>query len=455
MALATVNPATGELLREYPEMELPEILSILDKAQEDFEQWRERPVARRAGMFARVAEILRVEKEAFAAIMTKEMGKPVAEAVSEVEKCAWVCEYYAKHGADFLADQPIETEATESFVTFQPLGIILAVMPWNFPFWQVFRAAVPALIAGNVVVLKHASNVPECALTIEAIFHRAGFPLNIFRTLMLTSTHAAVAVAHPFVHGVTLTGSEEAGRKIAAQAGTQLKKTVLELGGSDAYLVLADADIDHAAQCCVASRMINGGQSCIAAKRFIVVEGVREEFEKAVVAAMRGYAMGDPASKDTRLGPMAREDLRDELHGQVSRCLAEGARLLLGGEIPQKTGAWYPATVLTDVKPGMPAYSDELFGPVAAIIPVRDEAEAIKVANDTRFGLGGAVFTHNVERARKLAREELQSGTVAVNDFVRSDPRLPFGGIRMSGYGRELADFGIREFVNIKTVVIK
>ncbi len=455
MALQTVNPATGELIREYPEMELPEILSILDKVQADFELWRERPVAKRAAMFQRLAEILRTEKETHAAVMTKEMGKPHKEAVSEVEKCAWVCEYYAEHGADFLSDQPIETEASESFVTFQPLGIVLAVMPWNFPFWQVFRAAVPALVAGNAVVLKHASNVPECALTIEAIFHRAGFPLNIFRTLMVTSAHASIAVAHPFVQGVTLTGSEEAGKKIAAQAGTQLKKTVLELGGSDAYLVLADADIETAAKTCVTSRMINGGQSCIAAKRFIVVEEVREEFEQAVVAAMREYPMADPAEKDTRLGPMARADLRDELHGQVRRCVAEGAELLLGGEVPQKSGAWYPATVLTAVKPGMPAYSDELFGPVAAIIPVRDEAEGIAVANDTRFGLGGAVFTQNVDKGRKLAREELHSGTVAVNDFVRSDPRLPFGGIRQSGYGRELASFGIREFVNIKTVVIK
>ncbi|QYY37161.1 NAD-dependent succinate-semialdehyde dehydrogenase [Ruficoccus sp. ZRK36] len=455
MPLQTLNPATGELLREYPEMELPEILSILEKVQEDFGPWSRRPVAKRAARFKRVAEILRTEKKAFAAVMTKEMGKPIKEAVSEIEKCAWLCEYYVEKGPEFLADQSIETEASESFVTFQPLGIVLAVMPWNFPFWQVFRAAVPALIAGNAVVLKHASNVPECALTIEAIFQRAGFPLNIFRTLMVTSANAAVIVAHPYVQGVTLTGSEEAGKKIAAQAGTQLKKTVLELGGSDAYLVLADADLELAAKTCAASRMINGGQTCISAKRFIVVERVRAEFEKAVVEAMRDYAMGDPKQPDTKLGPMARTDLRDELHGQVQRCLNEGATLLLGGEVPDKPGAWYPATVLTDVKPGMPAYSDELFGPAAAIIPVKDEAEGIAVANDTRFGLGAAVFTQDIVEGRKIAREELHAGAVAVNDFVRSDPRLPFGGIKASGYGRELANFGIHEFVNIKTVVVK
>lgn len=455
MPLQTINPATGELLRDYPEMELPEVLSILDKVQEDYLLWRERPVAKRAALFQRLAELLRTEKEALGAVMTREMGKPISDAIGEVEKSAWVCEYYAEKGPGFLKDEPIETEASESFVTFQPMGIVLAVMPWNFPFWQVFRAAAPALVAGNAMVLKHASNVPECALTIEALFHRAGFPLNVFRSLMVTSAHASIAVAHPYVHGVTLTGSEEAGKKIAAQAGTQIKKTVLELGGADAYLVLADADIAAAAKCCVASRMINGGQSCIAAKRFIVVEAVRDEFEKAVVEAMRAYVMGDPTKKETKLGPQAREDLRDELHGQVQRCVAEGATLLLGGAVPEKPGAWYPATVLTDVKPGMPAYSDELFGPVASIIPVRDEHEGVKVANDTRFGLGGAVFTRDVAKGRKLAREQLHAGAIAVNDFVRSDPRLPFGGIRMSGYGRELSSFGIREFVNIKTVVVK
>ena len=455
MPLQTINPATGELLRQYPEMELAEVLAIIEKVEADFVEWRKRPVAERAAMFGTFGKLLRDNAKQYAEVITKEMGKPISEAVSEVEKCALLCEYYAEHGPKFLADQPVETEAAKSFITFQPIGIVLAVMPWNFPFWQVFRAAVPALIAGNGMLLKHSSNVPECALTLEALFHAAGFPLNIFRTLLVTSGNAAIAIAHPAVQGVTLTGSTEAGKKIAAQAGTQLKKTVLELGGSDPYLVLEDADLDHAAKTCVTGRMINGGQSCIAAKRFIVVESVKEAFEKKVVEAMREYVIGDPTKPETKLGAMAREDLRDELHQQVKTSIAGGARCLLGGEVPDKPGAWYPATVLSDVRPGMPAYDEELFGPVAAIIPVANEAEGIAVANDSAFGLGGAVFTQDLARGERIAREEIFSGSVAVNDFVRSDPRMPFGGVRQSGYGRELAEFGIREFTNIKSIVVK
>lgn len=455
MALQTVSPVTGERLRTYPEMQSAEILSVLGEVQEAFLGWRRRAVGERASQCLALAKVLREEKESLSAIITKEMGKPIAQAVAEIEKTVWLCEYYADHGAAFLQDEAVDTNRAESFVTYQPLGVILIVMPWNYPFWQVFRAAVPALVAGNAVVLKHASNVPECALAIEAVFRRAGFPLNIFRTLMIGSAQIAVPVAHTFVQGVALTGSEAAGRAIAALAGRHLKKTVLELGGSDAYLVLEDADIPHAARTCVDSRMLNNGQSCIAAKRFIVVESVRAEFEQRVVHYMREYAMGDPMREDTRLGPLARVDLRDQLHQQVEACVAAGAKLLLGGEVPARAGAWYPPTVLAQVRPGMPAYSEELFGPVAAILPAGDREEALRIANDTRFGLGGAVFTADIGEGRRLARDLIESGSVAVNGMVRSDPRLPFGGIRNSGHGRELASFGIREFVNIKTVMVQ
>ncbi len=455
MPLQTLNPATGELLRQYPEMEIAEVLSVIEKVQADQAEWRNRPVTERAALFREFAKLLRENARQYAEAITREMGKPITEAVSEVNKCADCCEYYAEHGPAMLADRPIATEASKSYVSYQPLGLVLAVMPWNFPFWQVFRAAVPALMAGNGIVLKHASNVPECALTIEALFQRVGFPMNIFRTLMVSSKNTAMAIAHPAVQGITLTGSSDAGMKVAAQAGTQLKKTVLELGGSDPYLVLDDADLDLAAKACVTGRMINAGQSCIAAKRFIVVESVKAAFEQKVVTEMRAYEMGDPMCEATKLGALAREDIRDELHEQVTGSLAAGAKLLLGGEIPDKPGAWYPATVLTDVRPGMPAYAEETFGPVAAIISVKDEAEGIAVANDSRYGLGGAVFTQDVARGERIAREEILSGTVAVNDFVRSDPHLPFGGTRHSGYGRELADYGIREFTNIKTVVVQ
>lgn len=455
MPLQTINPATGERLCTYPEMNTAEILSVLDGAGKAFRLWRERPIGERAAVFTRAADTLCDEKESLGAIITKEMGKPITQAIAEIEKTAWLCRYYAENGTGFLEDEPVDAGLAESFVTFQPLGIVFIVMPWNYPFWQVFRAAVPALIAGNTVVLKHASNVPECALTLEAVFRRVGLPPDCFRSLMITSDQVAAVVGHPLVQGVALTGSEAAGRKIAALAGEHLKKTVLELGGSDPYLVLADADIELAARTCTDSRMMNNGQSCIAAKRFIVVESVRAAFEQAVVGFMREYVMGDPALADTRLGPLARTDLRDQLHQQVQDCVVAGATLLLGGEIPERAGAWYPATVLTDVRPGMPAYAEELFGPVAAIISARDTEDALRIANDTRFGLGGAVFTADVKEGRRLARDVIESGSVAVNGILRSDPRLPFGGIRSSGYGRELAGFGIREFVNIKTILIR
>jgi len=349
----------------------------------------------------------------------------------------------------------VETEASRSFVTFQPLGVVLAVMPWNFPFWQVFRFAAPALMAGNAGVLKHASNVPGCALAIAKIFRQAGFPDHLLQTLLIGSGQVEAVVAHPLVKAVTLTGSTPAGQAVASQAGAMVKKTVLELGGSDPYIILADADVEAAVRTCVASRLINNGQSCIAAKRFIVVESIREPVEARFVAQMRVARMGDPLAEDTTVGPLARHDLRDTLHQQVQVSIAQGAHCLLGGTIPAGQGAFYPPTVLTQVSKGMPAYDEELFGPVAAIIAVRDEAEAIRVANDSPFGLGAAVFTQDIAKGERLAAQELEAGCCCVNTLVQSDPRLPFGGVKASGYGRELSHYGIKEFVNIKTVHVR
>jgi succinate-semialdehyde dehydrogenase/glutarate-semialdehyde dehydrogenase len=372
-----------------------------------------------------------------------------------VEKCAWVCEYYAGNAERFMRRQDVDAGAAASCVVFRPLGVILAVMPWNFPFWQVFRFAAPALMAGNAAVLKHASNVPGCALAIEDLLHQAGFPQEVFRTLLIGGDRVDAVIRDRNVAAVTLTGSTPAGRSVAAAAGGQLKKTVLELGGSDPYLILEDADLPATVETCVTSRLINGGQSCIAAKRFIVVEPARERFEQGLVERMRAVTMGDPLQDDVGIGPMARFDLRDEIHRQVQESLAAGARLLLGGEIPDSPGAFYPPTVLTDVRAGMPAYDQELFGPVAAIIPVKDEEEAVRTANDTPFGLGAAVFTRDLPRGERIAADELEAGCCFVNDLVRSDPRLPFGGVKQSGYGRELGEIGIKEFTNIKTVVAK
>jgi succinate-semialdehyde dehydrogenase/glutarate-semialdehyde dehydrogenase len=387
--------------------------------------------------------------------MAREMGKPVKDGRSEAEKCAWVCDYYAGHAESFLQPEMIETDASRSFVTFQPLGVVLAVMPWNFPFWQVFRFAAPALMAGNVGVLKHASNVVGCALAIEDVFRQAGFPENVFRSLLAGSSQVDDIIEHPLIKAVTLTGSTAAGQAVGRKAGSLIKKSVLELGGSDPYLVLEDADPETAAATCVASRLINSGQSCIAAKRFVVVGKLREPFERAFVERMQAARMGNPLQEDTEVGPQARHDLRDDLHRQVQHSIERGAECLLGGEIPMGEGAFYPPTVLTNVRKGMPAYDEEMFGPVAAIIPVKDEAEAIKVANDSVFGLGAAVFTRDVARGERIAAEELEAGCCFVNALVKSDPRLPFGGVKESGYGRELSHYGIKEFVNIKTVYVK
>jgi succinate-semialdehyde dehydrogenase/glutarate-semialdehyde dehydrogenase len=403
----------------------------------------------------KAAATLRARSEEFARLMALEMGKVLREGRSEIEKCAWVCDYYAENAETFLAREPVETDAAKSFVTFEPLGVVLAVMPWNFPFWQVFRFAAPALMAGNTAILKHASNVPGCALAIEDVFRQAGFPEHALRTLLVSGSRVGPVIENASVKAVTLTGSTPAGRAIARKAGDTLKKTVLELGGSDPYLVLEDADLAQAAAACAASRVINAGQSCIAAKRFVVVEPVRARFEQLFVDEMRAKKMGDPFDEKNDIGPQARQDLRDELHRQVTQSVDNGARRLLGGEIPQGKGAFYPPTVLTDVRQGMPAYDEELFGPVGAIIPARDERDAVRIANDSVFGLGAAVFTADAARGERIAAAELEAGACFVNTFVRSDPRLPFGGVKESGYGRELSHFGIKEFVNIKTVYVK
>jgi len=455
LAIISVDPTTNETIKEYEEMTPAEVESIIAGAHETFLQWRRTSFAERADCMRQAARILRDNVAEYARLMTQEMGKPIKDGRGEAQKCAWVCDYYADNAEAFLAREYVETDASKSFVTFKPLGVVLAVMPWNFPFWQVFRFAAPALMAGNVGVLKHASNVPGCALAIEGIFQQAGFPANAFRALLVGSAQVDAIIENPLVKAVTLTGSTPAGRAVAQKAGEMLKKSVLELGGSDPYIVLADADLDLAVQTCVASRLINSGQSCIAAKRFIVVEPLRLEFEKRFVEQMRAMKMGDPMQEDTVVGPQARTDLRDDLHDQVQKSINLGARLLLGGESPAGAGAFYPPTVLTDVRKGMPAYDEELFGPVAAIIPVRDEAEAIEVANDSPFGLGAAVFTQDAARGERIAAEAIEAGSCFVNAFVKSDPRLPFGGIKESGYGRELSEFGIREFVNIKTVYVK
>ncbi|NNG16665.1 MAG: NAD-dependent succinate-semialdehyde dehydrogenase, partial [Gemmatimonadales bacterium] len=407
-----------------------------------------------ARLLRAIARTLRDRTDPLAGLMTREMGKPIVQGRAEVDKCAWVCDYYAEHGSAFLTPEEVATDARRSLVAYQALGVVLAVMPWNFPLWQVFRAAAPALMAGNGMALKHASNVPGCALAIEQVIRDAGAPQHLFRTLLVGSAGVAQLIEHPAVRGVTLTGSTPAGRAVAAHAGAMLKKTVLELGGSDPYVILEDADLDRAAESCVAGRLINTGQSCIAAKRFIVPRPILTEFEQRVARGMAAKTMGDPAGEDVDLGPMARHDLRDELHRQVEDSIRAGARLLMGGRIPDSAGAFYPPTVLSDVTKGMTAYEEELFGPVAAIIPVEDEEEAIRVANDSPFGLGAAVFTQDLERGERIATTEVDAGCCFVNAFVKSDPRLPFGGIKDSGYGRELGMFGIREFVNIKTVYI-
>ncbi|NCS87591.1 MAG: succinate-semialdehyde dehydrogenase [Ignavibacteria bacterium CG2_30_36_16] len=453
--LKSINPATEKEINFYNEMTLEESSSIINSTHQSFLSWKETSFQHRSLKMKNAAQILRKKIRKYAELMTREMGKPIKQSYSEVEKCAWVCDYYADNAEGFLQDEIIKTDASKSFVSFQPLGVVLAVMPWNFPFWQVFRFAAPGLMAGNGCVLKHSSNVMGCAFAIEEIFKEAGFPENLFRSLILSSKNMKEVIEHPLIAAVTLTGSVPAGKAVAAAAGGVLKKTVLELGGSDPYIILEDSDLELAAEACVTSRLLNAGQSCIAAKRFIIHENIYNEFEKLFVEKMKSKKMGDPMDENNHIGPQARKDLRDELHEQVLESIAKGAKVLLGGKIPEEKGAYYPPTVLSNVKPGMPAYEEELFGPVAALIKAKDETDAFQIANSTIFGLGAAIFTKDKKRGEQLAIEKLDAGCCFVNEFVKSDPRLPFGGIKESGYGRELSHYGIKEFVNIKTVYVK
>lgn len=454
MALISINPTDGQTLRSYDEHDDATLRLMLLESSCAFAGWRRSAWSTRSALLERVARELEQRRDTLARLMALEMGKPLAQGRAEIDKCASVCTYYAEHGAAHLADQLVASDARRSLVCFQPLGTVLGVMPWNFPFWQVLRFVAPALMAGNAALLKHASNVTGCALALEELLHSAGVPRALFRTLLVGSARVGALIDAPQVQAVTLTGSTPAGRAVAARAGAALKKTVLELGGSDAYVVLADADLEAAADACATARLINAGQSCIAAKRFVVVADVRARFEALLVERLRARRLGDPLDATTDVGPLARHDLRDELHAQVSASVALGARVLLGGAPLSGAGAFYPPTVLSAVAPGMPAWDEELFGPVAAICEARDEVDALRRANDSPFGLGAALFTADVARGERLAREELEAGSCFVNTFVRSDPRLPFGGIKHSGYGRELGSFGLREFVNVKTVYV-
>ncbi len=450
----STNPANGEIIRSYNTHNAVEVQEKLALAHSSFQEWRRTAFAMRAEKLRRVAEILRSGKDHYAQLIALEMGKPLKEALAEIEKCATSALYFCENGQQMLADQLVATEYRKSYVTFQPIGIILGIMPWNFPFWQVLRYAFPALLSGNVCLLKHASNTPGCAMAIEDLFTQAGFPRGTFQTLLIPAAQVESLIADKRIAAVTLTGSTPAGSQVAATSGKYLKKTVLELGGSDPYLILEDCDIEHAIKTCAASRMTNCGQSCVSAKRMIVVKKHLARFEQGIKEIFAAQKIGDPLDPTTTIGPMSRADLRDELHKQIQNSINSGAKLLAGGSIPAGKGAFYPLTILSAVTAEMPCYREEMFGPVAVIIPAEDEAAAIKIANDSEFGLGGAVFTQNLEKGERIAREIIESGSCFVNMMVRSDPRLPFGGIKSSGYGRELSAFGMHEFVNIKSVVV-
>jgi succinate-semialdehyde dehydrogenase/glutarate-semialdehyde dehydrogenase len=454
MAIASINPATGETLRSFEPLSEAQIEEKLERAAAAFRSYRNTTFVERGRMTLRAAEILEAEKEKFGRLITTEMGKPLRAAIEEVAKCAWNCRFYAENAAGFLADEVITTSATRSFIRYQPLGPVLAIMPWNFPFWQVFRFAAPALMAGNVCLLKHASNAPQCALTIEEIFRRAGFPEDVFQTLLIGSDQVERALDNPRVVAVTLTGSASAGCSVASKAGERIKKTVLELGGSDPFIVMPSANLDEAVKTAVEARAINTGQSCIAAKRFIIAEEIADEFERRFVEGMESLKVGDPLDKTTDIGPLATLDILETLEEQVQETVAQGARLLTGGERLLRAGHYYAPTVLTDIPPDSPAYLEELFGPVASLFRARGIDEAIRLANDTTFGLAASAWTNDEEERNRLI-DEIEAGLVFINAMVASDPRLPFGGVKNSGYGRELSREGIREFVNIKTVWIK
>ncbi len=453
MSIQTINPTTGEVLETFEPYRQEQIDAALDQAHQAFLQWRTLTFAERARHLHSLASKLRDRKTILARIAVLEMGKTITEAEAEVEKCAWSCDYFAEHAEQILADEKIASNATESYVAFRPLGVVLAVMPWNFPYWQVFRFAAPALMAGNTTVLKHASNVSRVALEIEHIFQEAGLPHGVLRTVLVPGSETGRLIKDPRIAAVTLTGSEAAGVEVAATSGHVLKKTVLELGGSDAFIVLEDADLDEAAQVAVTARFQNNGQSCIAAKRFIVVESVAEAFEQKFVANTAKLKVGDPLEYDTKVGPVARKDLCDTLDQLVQQSVQQGARILIGGKAREGKGNFYEPTILTNVTPQMSVFTDETFGPAAAVIHARDAEHAIELANNSKFGLSSNLWTRNIERARELAAR-IEAGGVFINGMTASDPRLPFGGIKRSGYGRELSSFGIQEFVNVQTVWI-
>lgn len=453
--ISIINPATEEIIGRYPLMSQEKVATVIEAVHYAQKNWATSEIAQRKKCLQNTAKLLRANKNSYGEIMTNEMGKPITQALNEVEKCATLFDYYVAEGENFLQPEIIKTDLYKSYRSFSPLGIIFAIMPWNFPFWQVMRFAAPNLMLGNAGVLKHAENSMGTALAIEKLFLEAGFPENLFRSLIIKRDLAPFVIQHPKVSGVTLTGSNRAGESVAKEAGAVLKKLVLELGGSDPYVILEDADLELAAEQCVISRLgINAGQSCIAAKRLIVVEKIKSEFEKLVLEKAKAFKMDDPKNPDTKLGPMAREDLRAALHEQVQRAVKKGAHLALGGIIPEGKGYFYPATVLLNVNSDSPAFHEELFGPVICITSAKNEEDAIALANQSQFGLGGAIFTRDLKKGEMLAREKIQTGTCAVNILVASNPRLPFGGIKKSGYGRELSLEGMREFANIKTVMV-
>ncbi|MFD2245533.1 NAD-dependent succinate-semialdehyde dehydrogenase [Pontibacter ruber] len=451
MAIQTLNPATNEVIETFQALSAGEVNRKLEAAQEAFQSWKKTGFEERARYMNKCADLLEQDAEKYGRIITLEMGKPLKAAIGEVRKCASACRYYAENAADFLKDEEIETSASRSLISYEPLGVVLAVMPWNFPFWQVFRFAAPALMAGNVGVLKHASNVPQCALAIEEVIREAGFPENVFQSLLVESKDVDAIIENDIVKAVTLTGSEMAGSKVAEKAGQQIKKTVLELGGSDPFIVLEDADLEQASSIAVQSRMVNTGQSCIAAKRFIVVESIANDFLKQMKQKMAALKTGNPLEEECDYGPLARVDLAEELEKQVQETIEKGAEVVLEGGRSDKNSAYFKPMILKNVKPGTPAYEDEMFGPVASVMIVKDEQEAINLANDHRYGLAGSVWTKDKERGLKVARQ-VESGAVFVNALVASSPEMPFGGIKKSGYGRELSYIGIREFVNQKSI---
>jgi succinate-semialdehyde dehydrogenase/glutarate-semialdehyde dehydrogenase len=455
MIIKSINPTDSSVIKIYETHTDNEIFEKVNDTHQAWLTWKETDIEKRTTLLVNLSNVLQQRKQELAKLMALEMGKPIKQGIIEIEKCAAVCTYYAENAELFLQKQLVETEAQKSFITYQPIGVILAVMPWNFPFWQVFRFLAPALAAGNCGVLKHASNVPGCALAIEEMIKKAGFPPNVFQTLLASSNQVDAIIDHEHVKAVTLTGSTQAGIKVTQKAGSVLKKTVLELGGSDAYIILEDADLELAATTCTDSRLVNSGQSCIAAKRFIVVEPVSKQFIQLMLEKMRKKQMGDPLNEHTDVGPQARKDLRDELHNQVLRSVHAGANCILGGEIPEGNNAFYPPTILINVNKDMPAFNEELFGPVAAIIIAQNEDHAIRLANDSVFGLGAAVFTKDVAKGELIASTKLDAGSCFVNSLVKSDPRLPFGGIKQSGYGRELGMLGMHEFLNIKTIYVR